>query len=76
MDEGTSKATWFIANELKGSIADSPITEIYGCRWMNNEQRGTCDSAYEYTTLKSLFWSTSTAKYISDKTWVGRDGGQ
>ena len=75
MDKEISKATWFISNELKGKNAEKPITEIYGCRWLLNEVRGTCDSAYEYTTLKSLFWSTSKATYISDKTWVGRDGG-
>ena len=75
MDKEISKATWFISNELKGKIAENSITEIYGCRWLLDEVRGTCDSAYEYTTLKSLFWSTSKAAYISDKTWVGRDGG-
>ena len=43
---------------------------------MENETRGSCDSSYEKRSLKSLFWSTTVAEYVSDKTWIGRDGGQ
>lgn len=43
---------------------------------MENETRGSCVSAHEKTSIESLFWSTATAEYVTDKTWLGRDGGQ